>query len=173
MKKFFSRLADFELLLSAFGLGIAIVLNFCQVVNRYWLHYEVMWLGDLMLYIFIISIYGAITYASAVKAHISVDIIPEAYCKNNKLKTEIYSFFKNTITLVMILAFCPSVWSVFKRSIMYPEYATMVRWFNLGWLSYAMAAMVVMAVVHYSWHALRSTFEIRKCLWLRGEGRGQ
>ena len=56
MKRFFDRLTNAELLLGAIGLGIAIILNFCQVVNRYWLHYEVMWLGDLMLYIFIFSI---------------------------------------------------------------------------------------------------------------------
>ncbi len=171
MKRFFDRLTNAELLLGAIGLGIAIILNFCQVVNRYWLHYEVMWLGDLMLYIFIFSIYSAISYSSAIKAHISVDIFPDAYLKNDKLKLEIYLFIKYIITVVMIVSFVPSAWVLFKRSVMYPEYATMVRWFNLGWLSYVMAAMVVLAVAHYSWHAARSVFEIRKCLWLRSEGK--
>ena len=44
--------------------------------------------------------------------------------------------------------------------------ATLVRWFNMSWLVYAMGAMVVLVALHYAWHICEDVFLIRKSLWL-------
>lgn len=56
MKKLFSFLQKTEFFLGSLGLLLAIILTFCQVVNRYWLHFEIMWISDAALYIFIFTI---------------------------------------------------------------------------------------------------------------------
>ena len=60
MKKFFHYLTMLEFLLASTGLLLTISLTFCQVINRYWLNFEIMWISDFALYIFILTIYLAI-----------------------------------------------------------------------------------------------------------------
>lgn len=86
MKRFFENLRRLEFFLGAAGLSMSVILTFCQVVNRYWLHYEIMWIGDMALFIFIFTIYVAISYGAALKTHICVDILPDAIAQGNERK---------------------------------------------------------------------------------------
>jgi C4-dicarboxylate transporter DctQ subunit len=69
MKKFFHYLTMLEFLLASTGLLLTISLTFCQVINRYWLNFEIMWISDFALYIFILTIYLAIPYGASQKTH--------------------------------------------------------------------------------------------------------
>ena len=64
--KVYEKIIDFltkiEFLLAAAGLCAAMALTFCQVVNRYWLNFEIMWISVPGLFIFIFTIYVAISY---------------------------------------------------------------------------------------------------------------
>ena len=166
MKRFFENLRRLEFFLGAAGLSLSVILTFCQVLNRYWLHYEIMWIGDMALFIFIFTIYVAISYGAALKTHICVDILPDAITQGNERKKALYDIFKSAATVVMVLSMAPATWKVVKRSFQYPEYATLVRWFNMSWLVYAMGAMVVLVALHYAWHICEDVFLIRKSLWL-------
>ena len=48
--RFVSLIEIFENTICASGLVLTTVLVFAQVINRYWLHFEIMWLSDLALY---------------------------------------------------------------------------------------------------------------------------
>ena len=165
MTKFFNGLRKAEFVLGALGLVASILLTFWQVVNRYWLHYEIMWIGDLALYVFIFTIYVAISYGAAVKTHICVDILPDALCGDDKVRRAWFDLFKSLAAIAMIVSMWGPMWRAVRRAWRYPEYASIVRWFNISWLSYAMGAMAVLAALHYGWHACGDIFEIRKARW--------
>ncbi|RPJ39092.1 MAG: hypothetical protein EHM27_10015, partial [Deltaproteobacteria bacterium] len=46
-----------EIIICLFGLIATTLLICAQVVNRYWLRIEVMWLNDLALYVFILLLF--------------------------------------------------------------------------------------------------------------------
>lgn len=165
MRRSFDALRKIEFVLGALGLVISILLTFCQVVNRYWLHYEIMWIGDLALYVFIFTIYVGISYGAAIKTHICVDILPDALCGDDEIRRAWYDLFKDLLTIAMIVSLWGPMWRAVRRAWRYPEYASIVRWFNISWLSYAMGAMAVLTVLHYAWHACSDIFEIRKACW--------
>ena len=174
MKKLFSLLQKAEFFFGALGLILSIVLTFCQVVNRYWLHYEIMWIGDAALYIFIFTIYVAISYGAAIKTHIAVDILPEFLCKGSKYKAFAFDMVKSLVTIVMVVSMWGPTWRVVKRAYKYPEFATLVRWFNMSWLVYALGAMTVLTVLHYGWHACSDVYEMKKLRWIEThEGEAQ
>lgn len=166
MKKFFSHLEKVEFFLASIGLLLAIILTFCQVVNRYWLHFEIMWISDFILYTFIFTIYIAISYGASLKTHIAVEILPDYMCGNDKAKRAMFDIVKSVVTIFMIISMSGSTWKVLKRAFKYPEYATLVRWFNMSWLTYAMGAMVVLAVLHYGWHVACDIYELKQLHWI-------
>ena len=165
MKKLFSFLQKTEFFLGSLGLLLAIILTFCQVVNRYWLHFEIMWISDAALYIFIFNIYVAISYGAAVKTHIAVDILPDVLCKDSRAKRALFDMAKSAVTVAMILAMWSPTLRVVKRAWKHPEFATLVRWFNTSWLVYAMGVMIVLSVLHYGWHVCEDIFELQKLRW--------
>ena len=166
MKKFFSHLEKVEFILGSIGLLAAIVLTFCQVVNRYWLHFEIMWIADFALYIFIFTIYIAIPYGAALKTHIAVDILPDHFCGDDRAKRAIFDIVKSSVTILMVLSISSPVMRVAKRAYRYPEYATLVRWFNMSWLIYAMAVMIVLVILHYGWHVACDVYELKQLRWI-------
>lgn len=173
MKRFFHILTKLEFLLASAGLLLTIVLTFCQVVNRYWLNFEIMWISDFALYIFIFTIYLAIPYGASQKTHIAVDVLPDYFCADSKVKKAFFEIFKSSVTILMVCGLVGPTWRLLKRAIRYPEYATLVRWFNMSWLFYAMSAMIVLVILHYAWHLASSVFELRKIYWSRRiEGKG-
>lgn len=165
MKKFFVFLQKTEFFLGALGLSISILLTFWQVLNRYALHYEIMWIGDAALYVFIFAIYVAICYGACIKTHIAVDILPDVLCKGDKRKQAIFDLVKSLVTVVMIVSMWGPTLKVLKRAFNHPEFATLVRWFNMSWLWYAMGVMTVVTVLHYAWHACSDLFELKKIAW--------
>lgn len=166
MKRIFQRLSQAELFLASCGLLVTVLLIFCQVINRYWLHYEIMWINDFALYIFIFTIYISIPYGASQKTHIAVDVLPDVFYRNSKVKRAVFEIFKSTITIVMIFGMVGPTWTLVKRALKYPEYATLIRWFNMNWLTHAMGVMVILVILHYGWHAASSVFELKKLYWL-------
>lgn len=172
MKKINDFLTRLEFYAASTGLLLAVLLTLCQVVNRYWLNYEIMWIADLALYIFIFTVYVAIAYGASQKTHIAVDVLPDYLFAKDRIKQLGFEVVKYAVSIVMLFGIVPSTWKVLKRSIRYPEYATLIRWFNMSWFVYAMSAMLVLVIVHYLWHVLRNIHELKKALWIaNNEGR--
>lgn len=173
MRKIIDFLTKIEFVAASIGLCVAIVLTFCQVVNRYWLNFEIMWISDLALFVFIFTIYIAISYGASQKTHIAVDMLPEYLCGDSPVKKHLFQIFKYAVSIAMVLGMVSPAWKQIKRAYRYPEFATLIRWFNMSWFFYAMGAMMVLTILHYLWHIADNAYELRKLAWVsRNEGKG-
>ncbi|MGI6253470.1 MAG: TRAP transporter small permease, partial [Aminivibrio sp.] len=99
MRKIIDFLTKIEFVAASIGLCAAIVLTFCQVVNRYWLNFEIMWISDLALFVFIFTIYIAISYGASQKTHIAVDMLPEYLCGDSPVKKHLFQIFKYAVSI--------------------------------------------------------------------------
>lgn len=154
------------------GLLLSTVLVFAQVINRYWLHFEIMWIGDMALYIFVITYILAIALAASHKGHISVEMLPDRLFRDKPMGKRSYALVMDIVTLVSILVFLQPVYGFFRMSLQYPEYGTLIRWFNTGWLVQVMFYTMVLSAVHMAFHVSRDIFEMRKQAWLRSQEGG-
>jgi TRAP-type C4-dicarboxylate transport system permease small subunit len=94
-----------ENLLCSFGLLIVTAMTFFQVLNRYWLHLEIMWLGDLSLYLFIPFVFLTIALTTREKGHTAVDVFGE---KLFKAKPREFALYKITLQLALSESSCCS-----------------------------------------------------------------
>ncbi len=163
-------LARLENVLCSVGLLVSTFLVFAQVINRYWLHFEIMWLGDMSLYIFVSTYILAIAMAAAYKGHIAVEMIQSKFLNGKPFGLSIYKLLMDIVSLIVILLFSQPVYNFFLRSIKYPEFGTLVRWFNTSWLVYILFAVIVLCGLHVIYHILGDIHEIRKQYWLNSEG---
>lgn len=159
-----------ESLLCSIGLLVSTALVFAQVINRYWLHYEIMWLGDLSLYIFVSSYILAIAFTAAKKGHIAVEMIQVKVFAGKPRGLKIYLLVMDIISLLVVVIFAKPVHKFFLRSIKYPEYGTLVRWFNTSWLAYILFGTVVLSAIHLLYHVLSGINDIQKKRWEHTEG---
>ncbi len=130
------------------GLVVTTFLVFAQVVNRYWLHYEIMWLSDMALYLFVFSMLMAISLTTREEGHTAVDIFGELYFGKNRKVKAMYKMVLNCISLVILISFYSPVYKFTLRAIKYPEYGTLVRWFNTSWLAESMFVMLLLCIFH-------------------------
>jgi len=156
----------------AAGLFASTLLTFAQVINRYWLHYEIMWIGDMALYIFVITYILAIALAASQKGHIAVEMLPERIFRDKPVGKQAYAVAMDVLTLTAILVFLHPAYGFFRQSIRYPEYGTLVRWFNTGWLVQVMFVTIVLSALHMAYHIGNGVFELRKQLWLKSQQGG-
>ncbi len=154
------------------GLLVSTILVFAQVINRYWLHYEVMWIGDMALYVFVITYILAIALAASSRGHIAVEMLPDYFLGKRPAAKSVYTLVMDVITLAAILVFLKPVTGFFLLSIKYPEYGTLIRWFNTGWLVQIMFITMVLSAVHMAFHVFRDIFEMRKQAWERSQEGG-
>nr|HPI97528.1 TRAP transporter small permease subunit [Synergistales bacterium] len=137
-------LTKIENLVCSIGLFVSTFLVFAQVINRYWLHIEIMWLGDMALYIFVTTYILAIAFSASHKGHIAVEMLQVKYLSGKPYGKAVYTLIMDILSFVIVLIFSIPTYRFFLRSIKYPEYGTLVRWFNTSWLIYVLFAVVVL-----------------------------
>lgn len=163
-------IAKIENIICSVGLLVSTALVFAQVINRYWLHFEVMWLGDLALYIFVGSYILAIAFTAAKKGHISVEVLQVRVFGDKPRGLRAYLLFIDVISLFVVLVFAKPVHKFFLRAVKYPEYGTLVRWFNTSWLAYILFGVIVLSAIHLLYHVFHDIYEIRTKCWEKAEG---
>ena len=139
-----------ENFLCSVGLVLTTFLVFAQVVNRYWLHFEIMWLSDMALYIFVFSMLMAISLTTRENGHTAVDIFGDLYFGKKPKINAFYKIVLNIISLSILISFYSPVYKFTLRAIKYPEYGTLVRWFNTSWLAETMFAKLLLCIFHIS-----------------------
>jgi TRAP-type C4-dicarboxylate transport system permease small subunit len=78
----FVRIA--ENIICSLGLIATTLIIFAQVINRYWLHFEIMWMNDLALYIFVSTVFITLALATRERGHIAVEILQERVLRQVK-----------------------------------------------------------------------------------------
>jgi len=146
--RFLQAITWVEHYISVVCLVITSLLIFAQVVNRYWLHFEIMVLGDLALYCFIFFMFVAAALTTREEGHVSVAFFREKILKGRPKSAAVYRFFIIVITIITLAFFFPSVYQFLLRALQYPEYGSMVRWFNTSWLMTAFFIMLILILLH-------------------------
>jgi len=144
---FVAFVAYFENAIGAIGLMVGTVLTVVQIVNRYWLNFEIVWIADLALYIFIIGAIFSVSLTTRVESHVGVDVFVTALCKGEKA-AKLSRIFINLISLAILIMVLPLFYAFFLRSIQFPQWGTLVRWFNTSWLVQCIFVMFLLNIFH-------------------------
>ena len=152
MKKVFSAILRGiqagEMILALISLSSATLLVLAQVINRYWLRFEIMWLSDLALYAFIFFMFAAFAVATWKEGHVSVDVVKNKMFKNRPVGAAAYRVFLVILSMVILGSLFFPLTPFMKRAIQYPEYGTLVRWFNTSWLMIWLYIAFVLVMIH-------------------------
>lgn len=140
-------IAFLENLIASVGLIFATLSTIWQIANRYWLHYEVMWVGDLTLYVFVFSVIVIIAMTTREDAHTSVDILV-AHLFSGPVSSRICKILINLCSLAAILVPLPLFYKFFLRAIQYAEWGTLCPWFNTSWLIEALFVVFILCIFH-------------------------
>lgn len=144
---FFALVRFLEDAISAFGLVFATLFTVVQIVNRYWLHYEIMWLSDLVLYVFVFGSIFSIALTTREEAHTSVDVFVEMLFRGPKMQ-KLSKIIINFVSLGLICAILPIFYAYFLRALKFDEWGTLVPWFNTSWLVEAIFVMFILNIFH-------------------------
>ncbi|GAI82184.1 unnamed protein product, partial [marine sediment metagenome] len=120
----------FENVITFVGVWLTTILIFVQVINRYWLHLEIMGLGDLALYVFVFFALLSIGLATREKGNTALDMFSTTILKNNPKNQYIHKIVINITSLILVGIFLFLSYKFMARAIKYPEYGTIIRWFN-------------------------------------------
>ena len=152
MKNVFTRILHIiqtaEGAVCAVGLFLTTLLIFAQVLNRYLLHFEIMWLSDLALYIFIFFMLIAAAYATWKEGHVAVDFLHDRIIQGRPRLGVVYRLGLNLLALAALWTILPVAFKFMKRAMKYPEYGTLVRWFNTSWLQITLFIALFLVLIH-------------------------
>ena len=132
----------------AVGLFITSLLIFGQVVNRYFLHFEIMWFSDLALYVFIFFMLVAAAYATWREGHVAVDFLRDKIVRDKPVWAAVYRVMLDVMSIAALSAILPVAFRFLKRALKYPEYGTLVRWFNTSWLQITLFIALLLVLIH-------------------------
>ena len=158
---FIALLSLFENAVSAFGMIFATFFTVVQIVNRYWLHYEIMWLSDLVLYVFVFASIFSIALTTREEAHISVDVFVELFFRGPKAK-KLIKIIINCVSLGLICVVLPLFYTYFLRALKFQEWGTLVRWFNTSWLVEGIFFMFLLNILHIVHNTVRHIMDFCK-----------
>jgi C4-dicarboxylate transporter DctQ subunit len=148
LRKILNKIQSIEVIICAIGLVTTTLLVFSQVVNRYWLHFEIMWFGDLALYTFIFFMLLAAACTTWREGHIAVEYFHEKVFNGKPKGTTIHRSTIVFISIVLACIFLPTSYKFMLRAMKYPEYGTLVRWFNTSWLQITLFVAFALVVLH-------------------------
>ena len=152
MKTVFKRVLHsvqtLEGVICAVGLFLTTLLIFAQVLNRYLLHFEIMWLSDLALYIFVFFMLIAAAYTTWNEGHVAVDFLRDSLTRGKPRLAAAYRLGLNLMALAALWVILPVAYKFMKRAMKYPEYGTLVRWFNTSWLQITLCVSLFLVLIH-------------------------
>ncbi|MDR3264493.1 MAG: TRAP transporter small permease subunit [Synergistaceae bacterium] len=144
---FVRLLTIFENVVSIFGLVFATFFTVFQIINRYWLHLEIIWIADLTLYVFVFSSFFSIALTTREDAHTCVDVFVGFLCKEKRAK-EWSRIIINFVSIVILCALTPVFYVYFLRALKFAEWGTLVRWFNTNWIAEALFVTFILNIFH-------------------------
>lgn len=130
------------------GLFVITFLTSALVVNRYFLHYEVMWLGDFTHYLFVFTALSSIAFTTREDGHTSVDILCQLFFAEKPRAMGRYKIVIHSLTLLTLVLFHGPMFSFARRAVKFPSYGVMVPWFNTSWLILTCYGMLLLCILH-------------------------
>jgi len=137
-----------ETVLCGVGLLLTTLLIFAQVINRYLFHFEIMIFNDLALYTFVFFMLLAAAYTTWNEGHVAVDMFRERLVKGRPIAAGIYRLALVLLSLFIFGLLLPLTYKFMQRAHQYPEYGTLVRWFNTSWLQMLVFWSLLLVLLH-------------------------
>ncbi len=130
------------------GLCGCTLLVFIQVTNRWLVHFPLMGIGDLALYVFVAFMLVAAAYTTWNEGHISVDFFRDKIVACRPRATAVHKACMVLIALAVALSIVQVSFRFMTAAIRYPQYGTLVRWFNTSWLQILLLVMLALVLLH-------------------------
>jgi TRAP-type C4-dicarboxylate transport system permease small subunit len=144
------------------GIWVCTILVFFGVVNRYLLHLPIMWIDDLSVYIFVFYLFISIALTCREDMHLRIDVFRNKLFRKNSIADSVYAVLLRIISIIILCFFVSPVYRLFLQAKKYPEYGSLVRWFNTSWLRYVVLLMVILMLMHlFRWLVKEITILIK------------
>ncbi len=137
-----------EFWIVAVGLVLTNLLMFVQVVNRYWLKLPLVGIGDLTLYVFIMFMSVGAAVATWSETHVAVDAIRDRFLAKRPVGLKVHHLVMAALAILTYLFLLPQVAAFMSAAVLYPKWATLVRWFNLSWLQLIWGFCMFLVLFH-------------------------
>lgn len=160
LKRILHGVQTTQVIICTIGLILTTLLIFAQVINRYWLHFEIMWFGDLALYLFIFFMFVAAAITTWREGHVAVDVFRDRITKGKPTAAAIYRVFLVVLSIAILGVLLPIAYQFMLRAMKYPEYGTLVRWFNISWLQITLFFALAFVLLHLLIIARRDIAEL-------------
>ena len=148
MKKLLKAIELIELNFCLLTMSATTLLICATVFNRYIFHYEIMWLNDAALYIFVSFMFVAFAVCAYREGHISIDMFWKKAFRNTAKGTAFYRLFLVALSIAILVIFLPTAYRFMLRAMQYPEYGTLIRWFNTSWLQIFLFVCLLLCLLH-------------------------
>lgn len=137
-----------EAIICSIGLILCTSFIFIQVLNRYWLHFPIMWLSDLALYCFIFFMLIAAALTTWNEGHIAMDYFHDKAFNGKPRGVAIHHASMVIIAIALVVIFLPQAYKFLLKALKYPQYGTIVCWFNTSWLQMTLFVALVLVLIH-------------------------
>jgi TRAP-type C4-dicarboxylate transport system permease small subunit len=151
-----------EIIFCVVTLCITTLFICATIANRYIFHYEIMWLNDFALYIFVFFMFTAAAVTASKEGHISIEMFRNRLFKNKPVGGALYKIFLDALSIIILLVFFPVAYQFMKRAIQYPEWGTLVRWFNTSWLQIYLFVALLLVLMHLTIIFVRDIWDFIK-----------
>lgn len=148
MKKLLKAIELMELNFCLITMAATTLLICATVFNRYIFHYEIMWLNDAALYIFVSFMFVAFAVCAYREGHISIDMFWKKAFQNMPKGGAFYRVFLVALSIATLVIFLPTAYRFMLRARQYPEYGTLIRWFNTSWLQIFLFICLLLCLLH-------------------------
>lgn len=160
MKKLYGNLCKFEEVIVCTSMFLVTMLIFLQVLNRYVGHFEVLWLNDSAIYLYIFCMSLNWAYATYKEGHCSVEILQEVLFKRDEFKVLKWSLMSKIYSLIATIVFAYLSYPFFKGSLKYTQRASLMPWFHENWLQSAFYGAMFLVIIHLIFSILSTCKQI-------------
>ena len=127
---------------------------FFQILNRFWLRLDIMWINDLSLFIFIFFVFFAIVFTTREDGHTSVDMFIDLLFAKNPFGRALYILFTRIFCILTVAIFLIPAYYFAMDAYQYPQPGNLVRWFNESWLMESLFFTMILSLLHLIYNVI-------------------
>jgi len=147
-KRLYRALTRFQDAFCAIGLFASTLLIFVQVVNRFALHVGLVWVLDLALYIYMMTVFVAAAVATRERGHVAVEYFSLRWFRRRPVGMARWLFALTLVSLAAALTFVQPAWQFMLKSIRFPQYSALLPGFDTNWIKIVFVCAFLVVVLH-------------------------
>ena len=110
-------------------------------------------------------------FATWKESHVSVDFLRDGIMKKGPIVAAAYRVFLVVLAIIILSFLLPQAYKFMLTALKYPEYGTLIRWFNQSWLQITYFVALVFVSIHLLVIAQRDIRELIKTIAARAQKR--